>query len=290
MEEYGPIRNGHNPSTGSHQYLTKEMSSDEALKRIRTGGSISISPELFEKLYLSPQNKVKGELRKTFANPTPIALVGFVMCLGPLSCDLMGWRGAGGGGAASIPSYFFFGGVLMCLGGILEFFLGNTFPTVVFLSFGAFWSGYGGTLLPQFNAYGAYAPADASSAAEGLTTQGFNASFGFHSLSMMILCFVFLCCSVRTNIVFVVIFLTLVLCLSLITGAYWALASNYLENAAFATRLLVAAGACGFVTTACGWWLLFAMLFASVDMPINLPVGDLSTVIKGASDRTKSAA
>lgn len=34
--------------------------------------SLSISPELFEKLYLSPQNKVKGELRGTFGNPTPV--------------------------------------------------------------------------------------------------------------------------------------------------------------------------------------------------------------------------
>jgi len=47
------------------------MDSDEALKRITTG-SLSISPELFEKIYLSPQNKVAGELRKTFGNPTPL--------------------------------------------------------------------------------------------------------------------------------------------------------------------------------------------------------------------------
>lgn len=29
------------------------------------------------------------------------ALVGFLLSLTPLSCDLMGWRGAGGSGAAS---------------------------------------------------------------------------------------------------------------------------------------------------------------------------------------------
>jgi uncharacterized protein len=147
----------------------------------------------------------------------------------------------------------------MCLGGLLEFFLGNTFPTVVFLSFGAFWLSYGGTLLPQFNAYAAYAPTDATSPAAGLQTTGFNASFGsssemkhkteshpadlrytgFFTLSMAMLCFVYLICSVRTNIVFVIIFLTLVLSLSLITGAYWALARDYAANAAFAGKLLV---------------------------------------------------
>jgi hypothetical protein len=55
-----------------NNHLHPEMDSDQALKRIRTAGSISISPELFEKLYLSPQNQVKGELRKTLGNPTPL--------------------------------------------------------------------------------------------------------------------------------------------------------------------------------------------------------------------------
>lgn len=45
-------------------YYTK----NNDLRRVE---SLSISPELFEKLYLSPQNVVKGDLRKTFGNPTP---------------------------------------------------------------------------------------------------------------------------------------------------------------------------------------------------------------------------
>ncbi|KAL8823680.1 MAG: hypothetical protein Q9170_008333, partial [Blastenia crenularia] len=85
--------NGNNPGY--------DDGSGDPLTRLRTAGSINISPELFEKLYLSPENRVKGELRKTFGNPTPIALVGFLLSLTPLSCDLMGWRGAGGNGAAS---------------------------------------------------------------------------------------------------------------------------------------------------------------------------------------------
>ncbi|KAI1855382.1 hypothetical protein JX265_006476 [Neoarthrinium moseri] len=283
MAEY-PTHNGSN-----HSQLDKHMSPDEALRKIQTSGSIAISPELFEKLYLSPQNKVKGELRKTFANPTPIGLIGFITCLGPLACDLMGWRGAGELGAASIPCFFFFGGVLMITGGLLEFFLGNTFSAVVFFTFGGFWLSLGGTLLPQFGAYAAYAPADAVSPAAGLKTQGFNASFGFFILSMTMLCFVFLICALRTNIVYVIIFTTLTLTAGFITGAYWAMAADYAANAAFAERLLVAAGACSFVTTACGWWLLLGIMLASVDFPLALPVGDLSTVIRGASERRKSA-
>lgn len=43
-----------------------------ALNTIRTANSITISPELFEKLYLSPPNVVHGDLRNTFGNPTPM--------------------------------------------------------------------------------------------------------------------------------------------------------------------------------------------------------------------------
>jgi hypothetical protein len=41
------------------------------LERIQTAQSVNISAELFEKLYLNPPNKVSGDLRRTFANPTP---------------------------------------------------------------------------------------------------------------------------------------------------------------------------------------------------------------------------
>ncbi|KAI0011439.1 hypothetical protein F4779DRAFT_615680 [Xylariaceae sp. FL0662B] len=272
---------------GNHEFLDKNQHPEVAMKKIKTAGSISIDPDLFEKLYLAPQNQAKGGLTKTFGNPTPIGILGFIISLGPLSCDLMGWRGAGGGGAASIPTYIFFGGMLLTLGGLLEFFLGNTFPCLVFLAFGAFYLSFGGTLLPQFNAYAAYAPPDAESPAAGLATQGFNASFGFFTLSMMILCLVFLVGSVRTNVSFFIVFLSLVLTFALITGAYWALASDYTGNAASANRLLVGAGACAFIATAVGWWIFLALLLASVDFPISLPLGDLSTVVRGAGDRKK---
>lgn len=65
----------------------------------------------------------------------------------------------------------------MVVGGLLEFFLGNTFPCVVFLTFGTFWLTFAGTLNSSFQAYALYAPPGEEPAA-GLTTTGFNASFG----------------------------------------------------------------------------------------------------------------
>lgn len=62
----------HSQNGFHNEHLGEHLGSDEALRRIRTAGSISISPELFEKIYLSPQNAVKGDLRKTVGNPTPL--------------------------------------------------------------------------------------------------------------------------------------------------------------------------------------------------------------------------
>jgi len=36
-----------------------------------------------------------------------------------------------------------------------------------------------------------------------------------------------------------------------------------------------------------GWYIFFAIMLAVIDFPFGLPVGDLSTVIKGASSRVK---
>jgi hypothetical protein len=48
----------------------------------------------------------------------------------------MGWRGAGGNGSSSIGVFFFMGGLLMIIGSIGEFILGNSYPFIVFSGFG----------------------------------------------------------------------------------------------------------------------------------------------------------
>jgi hypothetical protein len=83
-------------------HLGEEESRDEALSRIKSYGTLTMSPELFEKLYLQPLGNVKGDLRKTLANPTPLGLIGFSVALTPLACCLMGWRGSGKLGAANM--------------------------------------------------------------------------------------------------------------------------------------------------------------------------------------------
>jgi len=263
-------------------YVGPDLNNDQALRRIRTAGSISISPEQFEKLFLSPQNKVQGQLRSTFANPTPLALLGFLLSLSPLSFDLMGIRGAGGTGAAEIGVYFFMGGLLMILGGIGEFLLGNTFPFVVFSSFGGYWLSFAATLDSSFGASAAYST-DPTKPYLGASDPAFFASFAYFLLFMGLLCFIYLIAALRTNIIFVVIFATLVTAFCLLAGAYWNLAEG---NTTLGGNLVIAGGAVLWVTCVAGWYIFAAQILACVDFPFSLPVGDLSTLIKGASQRT----
>ena len=67
--------------------FNENVSRGEQLRNVLTQ-TMSISPELFESMYLAPKNKVSGELRKTFANPTPLAILGFSVGLFPLSIEL----------------------------------------------------------------------------------------------------------------------------------------------------------------------------------------------------------
>lgn len=59
---------------------------NEQLRNMLTN-TMSISPEMFEQVYLNPKNQVKGDLRKTFANPTPLGILGFAVGLFPLSIE-----------------------------------------------------------------------------------------------------------------------------------------------------------------------------------------------------------
>lgn len=63
---------GHGNLNNNNFTMDANDSHADTLHRVRTAGSVSIPPELFEKLYLSPENKISGDLRKTFGNPTPL--------------------------------------------------------------------------------------------------------------------------------------------------------------------------------------------------------------------------
>lgn len=104
-------------------------------------------------------------------------------------------------------------------------------------------------------------------------------------ICMGLLCLVYLICSLRTNLIFFLIFFTLIPAFGLLAGAFLNVAQG---NAATASKCQEAAGAFAFVTCLLGWYIFLAIMLASVDFPFSLPIVDLSGMIKGASEKQKT--
>ncbi|KAF2171050.1 hypothetical protein M409DRAFT_19023 [Zasmidium cellare ATCC 36951] len=266
-----------------------ENDPENMLRQIKTSGtgSVTISSDLFERLYLQPKMAgvgLKHPLQKILGNPTALGIMGFEMSLMPIVMQLMEWRGAGASRAANNANVIFYGGVLMWVAGMLEFVLGNTFPFLVFMSFGSFYCSYGATLIPWFATYQSFSADPNGDPLAGLTDPSFNASYGHYWVVFTILMLFFFICTFRTNIVFVLLFACIVPGCGCIAGVFYNLA---LGKADQAHNCQVAAGAVLFAANIIGWYLYAALIFPSVDFPLALPLGDLSTVIPGLNDLRK---
>lgn len=169
----------------------------------------------------------------------------------------------------------------MVIGGVLEFFLGNTFPFVVFTSFGGFWLSFATLNSAYYGIQEAYG----ATAAEGSATIPYVAGLAFYLVFWGVICFIYFIISLRTNVVFAIIFITVDMAFILLAATYWQLGNG---NTAVAAKTQLAAGAFGFVCCMAGWYLLIVILLDSLDFPLTLPVGDLSNFIKAKSARTAS--
>lgn len=273
---------------GAHDYADKEgngSSQMPSLQQVRTEGSITITPEMFERMYLGPQNQVKGDLRRTLGNPTPIGLGGFLIAYCPIIFSILGWRGYTNQGEATVGTYFFSGGLLAIISCILEFILGNTFPATFFGVFGGYFLAFGANIVPAFNAYAGYSSDPINMPQEGLTSPNYNSGLAFWNLMMAIFTLYCCICALRTNLIFFLAFFFLFLTFVLVASAQWVT----FEAGKMATgmKLQQAGGACGFVVLIFGWYLLLALMLTTVDFPVNLPVFDLSAYIPSNTDLQK---
>ncbi|KAI9668473.1 MAG: hypothetical protein M1831_001227 [Alyxoria varia] len=194
--------------------------------------------------------------QRKLADPNPVGLIGYVMSLTPLACDLMGWRPHANeaDGSASIGAYFFFGGMLMTVTGLAEFFIGDTFATVVYASYGAFWLMLGATLVPGFGASHNYEIAQGNPGAplSALENEGFLNAW---------------------DLTHVALFFGLTMTFGFLAGADWQLASG---RESLGQGLTVAGGAWGLLATLPGWYMFVSILGEALEWPVRLPLGDLS--------------
>ncbi|KAI1266958.1 GPR1/FUN34/yaaH family-domain-containing protein [Xylariaceae sp. FL1019] len=235
----------------------------------RTETSVTMPPELFEKLYLTPKVPHVGDYNQRFANPTALGFVGFVISTFTFSMVLMGWGGAEGL-APVVGIFFFTGPILLTFAMVFEWIMGNFFAMMVMGLFAVFWASFGVLQLPTLNLGIAYAT---SADPTGSTSVAYNTDIALYLIVWGFALFTYFVFTLKINAVFAGIF-------GLVSAAAWILAGAYLKVAAgdytTALRLQKAGGALLFVVAALGWYMTFIIMAGEMRITLKLPVGDLS--------------
>ncbi|KAK4040380.1 hypothetical protein C8A01DRAFT_46276 [Parachaetomium inaequale] len=254
------------PATASNGI---RMVGDEEKGLYRTQTGVTMSPELFEKLYLTPKVPQVGDYNRRFANPTALGFVGFVISTFTFSIICMGWGGAQGFSPV-VGIFFFVGPVLLTFAMVFEWVMGNFFPMMVMGLFSVFWSSFGMLQLPTLQLGAPYATAADPT---GLASPGYNSAVAVYLLVWGFALFTFFIFTCKINAVFAAIFLLVSVAAWVLSGAYWKVSWGDYEEAA---RLQKGGGALLFVVAALGWYMCFIIMAGEMRITLNLPVGDLS--------------
>ncbi|KAL5513509.1 hypothetical protein ACEPAH_3908 [Sanghuangporus vaninii] len=245
--------------------------------------TITLTPEQFDTLYLQPRSGAgkRNLLVNNLGNPTALGITSFLLALFPLSLDLLQLRGATSGSSITLLGALYgIGGIGLYLACIMEWIIGNTFPSVVFGLLGGLWISYAILLQPSFGIAASFATTDqatssATAAAAGSATSAYNDGVGFYFLIWGIFCLVLFLASLRTNVAFAAFFFCLIFMFELLAAGYFAIGEGEVSKA---LKELKAAGAFGFVVSIVGIWIDVSLLFASVGCPFSVPLIDLSGV------------
>ena len=137
---------------------------------------------------------------------------------------LMGWGGANGlYGVAGI--FFFVGPVLLILGTIFEWIMGNFFPMMVMSLFAVFWLSFGLLQLPTLGLAAAYS-STGTNAAQGAASVEYNAAIALYLIVWGFALCTFFIFTLKTNAVFAAIFGFVTMAAWVLSGAYWKVASG----------------------------------------------------------------
>lgn len=120
--------------------------------------------------------------------------------------------------------FFFVGPLLLTLGLIFEWIMGNFFPMMVMGLFAVFWLSFGLLQLPTLALASAYSPT--GDAAEGAASVGYNATIALFLIVWGFALFTFFIFTLKTNMVFAAIFLFVTIAVWVLSGAYWKVAAG----------------------------------------------------------------
>lgn len=181
------------------------------------------------------------------ANPAPLGLAGFAFTTWMLSMVNAGWY-SGGAVPMVLALAFAYGGSCQLLAGILEFPRGNTFGTVAFSSYGAFWWSF--ALFVLFF----------SNKVPGSFVAWYLFVWGVFTFYMWLATF-------RTNMALQLVFLALWVTFVLLAVGHWA----------HAGIIVIAGGYVGLLTAIFAFYLSAAEVINEAYDKVVLPVGDFGS-------------
>jgi succinate-acetate transporter protein len=121
--------------------------------------------------------------------------------------------------------FFFTGPVLLVLATIFEWIIGNFFAMMVCGLFSVFWLSFGTLQLPSWQLAASYSPTGTDSAS-GAATVGYNAGIALYLIVWGFALFTFFIFTLKTNVVFALIFGLVDVGVWCLCAAYWRVAAG----------------------------------------------------------------
>ena len=157
-------------------------------------------------------------MENRLANPAPLGLIAFALTTWLLSMVNSGWYDVKSMSVV-LAMALVYGGAVQAIAGILAYFRGNTFATVAFLSYGAFWL----SLVSYLAVFGVAAPAGgAAGAAAAAAPEAAPVTFvGWYLIVWGAFTFYMWIASFRHNMVLQTLFLALWITFVLLAVGDW---------------------------------------------------------------------
>ncbi|KAK3989713.1 GPR1/FUN34/yaaH family-domain-containing protein [Cladorrhinum sp. PSN332] len=206
------------------------------------------------------------EARK-FANPAPLGLSAFALTTFVLSAVNLGARGVSAPNIA-VPLAFGYGGLVQLLAGMWEMAVGNTFGATALSSYGGFWIAYGIMLTPHWNIIGEGGPYR-NPATEAIDPNMHDSAVGLFLTGWFIFTTILLLCTLRSTVMFFLLFFTLDLCFLMLACGHYAHDNGALTSAGMLTK---AGGGFGMVAAFLAWYNAFAGIADSSNSFFLIPV------------------
>ncbi|KZS90388.1 hypothetical protein SISNIDRAFT_415516 [Sistotremastrum niveocremeum HHB9708] len=253
---------------------------DEGAPLHRQLTTVTLTAKQFESLYLQPRDpRMEERYTRQFGNPTPFGLTCFILAHIPLTMDFLNFQGATAASSTTMLGVFYgVAGIGLYLSCIMEWVMGNTFPSCVFGTFGGFWISYGILLQPTMDIAASFAPASdgvngAAATMAGAATRAYNSGVAMYFVVWSILGFIYFLAALRTNVPFAMVFLTFVCALDFIAAGYFHSGVGKFE---LATKEFKAGGAFAFCTGMFALYIDINLILGSVGFRWSNPLFDIS--------------